>query len=101
MVRRVLFPRVNKHSRKAILPSSSISLVNWMLVLSLFKCSLNSSILLLCTAMIVSSTPSLATCEGLFLNVLHDYFSHNNGNRGARSCFVSLLVVFTVVLKVS
>ena len=31
---------------------------------------------------------------------LYDYFSHSNGKRGARSCFVLLLVVFTVVLKV-
>ena len=48
----------SKHdpSRKGILPFSSISLVNWMLVFCLFKCSWNSSILLSCTAVIVSST---------------------------------------------
>ena len=37
--RRVLISRVTKHSRKGILPFSSISLVNWMLVFCLFKCS--------------------------------------------------------------
>ena len=36
MVRRVLFSRVTKQSRKGILPFSSISLVNWMLVYILF-----------------------------------------------------------------
>ena len=39
MVRRVLFSRVTKQSRKGILPFSSISLVNWMLVFCSFKCS--------------------------------------------------------------
>ena len=43
MVRRVLFSRVTKQSRKGILPFSSISLVNWMLVFCSFKCSWNSS----------------------------------------------------------
>ena len=49
VVRRVLFSRVTKQSRKGVLPFS-ISLVNWMLVFCLFKCSWNSSILFLCTA---------------------------------------------------
>ena len=43
-------------SRKGILPFSSISLVNWVLIFCLFKCSWNSSILFLCTSVIVSST---------------------------------------------
>ena len=43
MVRRVLLSRVTRQSRKGILPFSSISLLNWMLVFCLFKCSWNSS----------------------------------------------------------
>ena len=39
----VLFSHVTKQSRKGILPFSLISLVNWMLVFCLFKCSWNSS----------------------------------------------------------
>ena len=39
VVRRVLFSRVTKQSRKGISPFSSISLVNWMLVFCSFKCS--------------------------------------------------------------
>ena len=43
MVCWVLFLHVTKQSRKGILPFSSISLVSWMLVFCLFKCSWDSS----------------------------------------------------------
>ena len=99
MVRRVLFSPVTKQSRKAILPLSSISLVNWMLVFCLLKCSCNSSICL-CVQQwshrqrkVAKEGVSHYMFLGLVPGCLHDYFSHNNGSRGAHSCSVFLFVV--------
>ena len=52
VVHRVLFSRVSKQSRKRILSFPSITLVNWVLAFCLFKCLWNSSILVLCAAVI-------------------------------------------------
>ena len=85
MVRRVLFSRITKQSRKGILPFSSISLVNWMLVFCLSVRGIHRFFFVYSSDCIVNVTEPerrcfTVSCSGLFLDVLHDYFSHNEGN---------------------
>ena len=82
---------------KTILPFSSISLVNWMLVFCLLKCCVQQWSHR--QRKVAKEGVSQYKFLGLVPGCLHDYFSHNNGSRGAHSCSVFLFVVFAVVLS--